>query len=390
MSEAPAARAGGRAGRLLAAVDALAPLVEAERARLDRDRLLPTRLLDALVAAGLFRLWAPRRLGGAELDPVAGLRVIAAVSALDGSVGWNVMVASAHSFLAGRLPDRAARDIFGSRRSIVAGQLEPGGTAAPVKGGYRVSGRWPFASGCRHATWLLAHCRLPSRGRRRAAEPAGSRLVFVPAERARIHDTWQTAGLRGTGSHDYSLEGVHVPASHAVDAFADEPTRSEPLYACPLVAFVTMAVGAVPIGIARGAIGDFLRLARTRRRAGRLLAESVSVQRGLARALVHARSGERLLLEAVDDLWRTVRTRKPATIEQRAAVRMGCVNAGVAAAAAVDLLWELAGAGAVFEAAGLERRFRDVHVATQHVALAPRTLEVAGRVALGLDPRGIF
>ncbi|HWN14031.1 MAG TPA: acyl-CoA dehydrogenase family protein, partial [Candidatus Dormibacteraeota bacterium] len=106
-----------RAERLLEAIRALAPLVEAERARLDRDRALSPGLVDVLVDAGLFRLWTPRRLGGAELDPVAGLRVIAAVAALDGSVGWNVMVASAHGFLAGRLPAAAAREVFGDRRA---------------------------------------------------------------------------------------------------------------------------------------------------------------------------------------------------------------------------------------------------------------------------------
>ena len=378
-----------RAERLLEAVRSLAPLVEAERARLDRERALSPGLVDALVEAGLFRLWTPRRLGGAELDPVAGLRVIAAVAALDGSVGWNVMVASAHGFLAGRLPAGAAREVFGDRRAVVAGQLEPGGIAEVVKGGYRVSGRWPFASGCQHATWLLAHCVVPG-GRRRAGGRPTTRLVFVPADRARIHDTWRVSGLRGTGSHDYSLEGVMVPAAFAIDAFADEPTRPERLYAYPVIPFVTGAVGAVPIGIARGAIEELTRLARTRKRAGRPLAEDATVLQGIARAEIHARSAESLLLGAVDDMWQTVKRGKPPTLEQRAHVRMGCVNAGGSAAAAVDVVWGLAGSRAIFEDAGLERRFRDVHAATQHVALAPRTLEMAGRVLLGLEPLGLF
>lgn len=379
-----------RAEGLLDAVRALAPLVDAERARLDRDRVLPPRLVGALVDAGLFRLWTPRRLGGAELDPVAGLRVIAAASALDGSVGWSVMVASAHGFLAGRLPAAAAREVFGDRRAVVAGQLEPGGIAEVVKGGYRVSGRWPFASGCRHATWLLAHCVVPGRGRRHGGARPTTRLVFVPVDRARIHDTWRVSGLRGTGSHDYSLDGVMVPAAYAVDVFADEPTRPERLYAYPVMPFVTGAVGAVPIGIARGAIEELTRLARTRKRVGRALAEDATVQQGIARAEIHARSAESLLLAAVDDVWQTVKRGKPPTLEQRAHVRMACVSAGEGAAAAVDVVWRLAGSHAIFEDAGLERRFRDVHVATQHVALSPRTLEMAGRVLLGLEPLGLF
>src|SRR5260370_4868195 len=114
-----------RAERLLEAVRALAPLVEAERARLDRERALSPGLVDALVEAGLFRLWTPRRLGGAELDPVAGLRVIAAVAALDGSVGWNVMGASPPGFLSGALPPAAAREVFGARPPLVARPPHP-------------------------------------------------------------------------------------------------------------------------------------------------------------------------------------------------------------------------------------------------------------------------
>src|SRR5712664_2166949 len=154
-----------RAERLLEAVRGLAPLVEAERARLDRDRALSPRLVDALVDAGLFRLWTPRRLGGAELDPVSGLRVIAAVAALDGSVGWNVMVAAAYGIFAGRLSARAAARIFGDRRAAVAGYLAPFGKAEVIKGGYLATGRWPFGSGGKHATWFLARCRVHKNGR---------------------------------------------------------------------------------------------------------------------------------------------------------------------------------------------------------------------------------
>jgi len=116
-----------RLERMLDYVRILAPLVDAERPNLDAKRELSPSLLEALHTTGLFRLWLPRRLGGAELDPVSGLRVIAAVSALDGSVGWNVMVAAAWGFFAGRLPARAAERIFGDRRAAVAGHLAPSG-----------------------------------------------------------------------------------------------------------------------------------------------------------------------------------------------------------------------------------------------------------------------
>lgn len=380
--------------RLLDCVRLLAPLVEAARPDLDAKRELSPSLLEALMTAGLFRLWIPRRLGGAELDPVSGLRVIAAVSALDGAVGWSVMVAAAWGFFAGRLPARAAAQIFGDPRAAVAGHLAPLGKAEAIEGGYRASGRWPFGSGGRHATWFLAHCAVyrSGRARRRPGGRAETRLLFVPAERCRIHDTWHVSGLRGTGSHDYSIRNVSVPAAHSVDVLADWPTRPERLYAFPLIPFVEAAVGAVPIGIARAALDAFAELARTRRayRSRRALREDPTAQRELGRAELRVRSAEALLYTAVDDMWRAVKAGRRPTLEQRAQLRVGCVNAGLSAAEAVDIVYGLGGAASIFEENRIERCFRDVHTATQHGALAPWTLELVGRVRLGLDPQGLL
>jgi alkylation response protein AidB-like acyl-CoA dehydrogenase len=377
------------AARLLDYVRILAPLVEAERRSLDANRELSPSLLEALHTAGLFRLWLPRRLGGAELDPVSGLRVIAAVSALDGSVGWSVMVAASWSFFAGRLPARAAARIFGDPRAAVAGHLAPFGKARAIRGGYRATGRWPFGSGARHATWFLAHCALHRNGRARrdSAGQVETRLLFVPAEQCRIHDTWHVSGLRGTGSHDYSVKGVTVPAAYGVDILADRPTRRERLYAFPLIPLVEAAVGAVPIGIARAAVDAFAELAKTRRayRSRRPLHADPTTLRDVGRAELHLRSAEALLSTALDDMWRTVRAGRRPTPEQRIRLRAGCVNAGVSAAQAVDIVHRLGGADSIFEGNRIERCFRDVHAATQHGALAPRTLEQVGRARLGAD-----
>jgi len=377
------------AERLLDYVRILAPLVEAERPGLDAKRELSPGLLDALHTSGLFRLWLPGRLGGAELDPVSGLRVIAAVSALDGSVGWSVMVAAAWGFFAGRLPARAARRIFGDPRAVVAGHLAPFGQAEAIRGGYRASGRWPFGSGGKHATWFLAHCALRPRGRarRRPTGRPATRLLFVPAGRCRIHDTWHVTGLRGTGSHDYSVKRVTVPAAHSVDVLADRPTRRERLYALPLIPFVEAAVAAVPIGIAHAALDAFAEVAKTRRayRSRRPLRADPATQREIGRAEMHVRSGEALLFAAVDEMWRTVEAGRRPSLQQRARLRAGCVNAGVSATLAVDIVYRLGGAGSIFEGNRIERCFRDVHTAAQHAALAPRTLELVGQARLGLD-----
>jgi alkylation response protein AidB-like acyl-CoA dehydrogenase len=382
------------ADRLLDSVRGLAPLIEAERPNLDTDRELPARLADPLMDAGLLRLWTPREFGGAELDPVSGLRVIAAVSELDGSVGWNVMISSAYTFFAGRLPARVAAHVYGGDRAAVAGQLEPGGKAELIDGGYRVSGRWPFGSGCKQATWFLAQCVVHENGNARpgvAGRPE-VRLVFVPAEKCRIHDTWHVSGLRGTGSHDYSMEDVPVPAEYTFDLFADQPTRREPLYSFPVIPFVTAAVASVPIGIARAALRIFKELAKSKRSSysPQALSEHPAAQRELGRAELHMRSAELLLFHAVGDIWETVKAGKPVTLEQRAAARIGCVNAGVSAAEAVDIVYNLGGSASIFEKNLLERCFRDVHTASQHIAVAPKTLEVVGQVLLGMEPQGLI
>ncbi len=378
--------------RLLEVVNLLAPLVEAERSRLDTERALSPTLVDAIVAGGLFRLWLPRRLGGAELDPVPGLQVISALSALDGSVGWTVMVSAAYGLFAGRLPARAARRVFGDRRAVVAGQLAPRGRADLLRGRYRASGRWRFASGGTHATWFIAQCVIYRNGgaRPRIAGRPEMRLLFVPAEQCRLHDTWHVGGLRGTGSHDYSLKAVEVPLEYSIDILDDRPTRPEPLYGFPAVPFVEAAVGAVPIGIARGALQTFREMASTQRGSGspaRRLREHPGVQREVGEAELHLRSAELLLFEAVEAMWQTVRRRERPTLEQRARLRMGCVNAGVSAARAVDIVYNLGGTASIFERNRLERCFRDVHTATQHGALAQKTLELVGRLSLGLPWR---
>jgi indole-3-acetate monooxygenase len=379
---------------LLSSVQALAPVVAAERQRLDTERSLSPGLIDALVEEGLFRLWTPREMGGFELDPVSGLRVIAAVAELDGSVGWNVTISSAHGFLAGRLPGAAAKNIYGDRRAAVAGQLQPRGKAEMIDGGYRVTGRWSFGSGSKQATWFLAQCVVHENGRPRSGADGvpEMRLVFVPADRCRIHDTWHVSGLRGTGSNDYSIENVDVPAEYCVDLFADRPTRAERLYAYPGIPMLIAVLGAVPVGIARAALEAFKAIAKTKKSfpSGQTLSEHPTVQAELARAEICARSAEMLLFHAVDDMWQTVQSGASPTLEQRLAVRLGCINAGVSSAQAVDIVYNLGGSDSIFEKNPLERCFRDVHVATQHAAVTPKGLEVAGRVLLGMEPNGLI
>jgi indole-3-acetate monooxygenase len=381
---------------LLKSIDGLAPLVQAEREAMEAARELPSVLVEAMVDAGLFRLLAPNALGGSELDPVSFSRVMMALSVLDGSVGWNAMIGSGISWLAGRAPEPTARSFFGDRRAVVAGHFEPRGRAVLWNDGYRVSGRWSFGSGCRQATAMIAACIVHEDGKPRlgADGQAETRVIFLPADRCTIHDTWHVSGLRGTGSHDYTIDDQYVPFEHTFDLTAESDptvrhaTRAESLYAMPLVPLYASMTAAVALGIAKAAIGAFMELSRTKRSFGspQALSENSNTHRELGRAQMLVHTAESSLFHDLDALWNTVKGGQTPTLAQHADVKMSSVNAALSSGAAVDLVCTLAGTSAIFEAQKIERCFRDVHVAMQHVQVAPKGLETVGRVIFGMEP----
>ena len=182
----------GTMSDLVERVRALGPLVDQHRERLDRERAMPDEITAELIEAQLFRLWTPRDMGGLELDPVDGLRVISEVARLDGSVGWNVMLLGAYSFFSGLLERAAAEEIYGPPDAAVGGQISPtGGHARPVEGGYRATGRWPFGSGSGQATWFLGHCAIEAAEQSDGASDERPETIwaFARASECEIHDT---------------------------------------------------------------------------------------------------------------------------------------------------------------------------------------------------------
>jgi Acyl-CoA dehydrogenase, N-terminal domain len=201
---------------LIEAARALVPVIQAHGEQIEQERCLPQPVVAALTQAGLFRLLIPRRYGGAEADPATFVRVVKEVSCADGATGWCVMIGGFYGLFAGCLPEPAARAIYGSDPNVVsAGAFRPNGQAVVVDGGYCISGRWPFGSGIQHSPWLVGGCRIFD-GDQPCLDARGApvmRLMFFPAGEAEVIDTWYTAGLHGTGSHDYVVTEVFVPAS---------------------------------------------------------------------------------------------------------------------------------------------------------------------------------
>jgi indole-3-acetate monooxygenase len=204
----------GTGQRLLSNIEELAPDITARAAEIEAGRRIPPDLVESLRSIGIFRMFVPQSHGGLELDLPTGMEVIRALGRIDGSVGWTAMIASGGSIFAPLFPRETYDRVYqGGPDVVFAGSIQSAGTAEATAKGWRVSGRWPFASGCQQADWMVGFCVMTDGGRPIVGE-AGRPLVRGLSLRARdwqIEDTWYVAGLKGTGSHHIALSDVMVP-----------------------------------------------------------------------------------------------------------------------------------------------------------------------------------
>jgi indole-3-acetate monooxygenase len=376
---------------IVMAARALAPTVRAARDECEALRRVPTHVAEALAGAGLLQMYLPRAMGGPELPPLLVFRAIEEISRADGSIGWCAMIANAVCNSTGWLDAEVGREMAGSPADMrLAGSIRPEGRARPVDGGYRIDGRWDFASGIHHARWLMCACVLWD-GANPIRSPAGAlqmRSFAVPAASATIQDTWHVMGLRGTGSHDFTVKDVFVAqrysVSHAEPAKQESPLYDQRMY----LSWVWTATVAHSLGIARSALDDFKELANRKAStmSTALLRDRALVQARMAEAEAILSGARAYVLAAIGDLWaRALRqdTDLDAAIAQ---ARLAITHGMHEAARCVDLVFHAAGTNAVYEKNPLERHFRNIHVAVQHGAALPAHMESAGKALLGLRP----
>jgi len=375
---------------LIQATSDLAPTIRSCLEEIDTTRQLPERLIEKLRTAGMFRLFLPAEFGGHEVSPIIFTRIIEEIAAIDGATAWVVSVCAAGGLFAGHMEQSAARQIYGSDpNAIMAGGINPTGKALVADGGYIVSGQWGFGSGIRHAAWVYGNC-VVHEGERPRMNQAGTpelRVMVFPVTACQVRDTWFTGGLRGTGSHDFSVRDLFVPAERSLVAFAAKASQPGVLYKFPFSLFAVL-IAAVPLGIARGAISALVDLAGTKKPTGSqvLLREKPSAQIAVARAEALYRSGRAFLFEAIEAMNSEIEKSGHANIRSRVDLRLACTQAALNSAQAVDLMCEAGGATSIYASSPLERAFRDVHAAIQHIAVNSVSLELSGRVLFGLEP----
>lgn len=375
---------------LIEAAIALRPLLREHAATIENTRRLSGTVFNALYEMGGFNLQLTTDYDGPAADPISYLRVLEELCRGDASSGWCAMVgtesnACVNAFLA---PDIVRKMLAEKPQATVALTVVGAGRAARVDGAYRVSGRWRFASGCRHSAWLAALCVVHDGDvpcTRENGAPL-TRMVFARADDAALHDTWNASGLRGTASDDFELVDVTIPRSHTFDLL-EPPLDPAPVWRIPLTSRLALSKAAAVCGMARAAMDALAPILERKPFAGaRPAREEPRVQVMLAEAEAALEGGRAYLYQNAARAWQAVKNNETLDVTAIANVRLAVVWSAQRALESLHLMQEMAGTAAVLDPA-FDRASRDLEVARHHMQLQTHIVEDVGRVLLGMDPR---
>jgi alkylation response protein AidB-like acyl-CoA dehydrogenase len=330
----------------------------------------------------------PNSLGGAETDVATLFSILEQLGRADAATGWCVMIGGTTALISAWLPMEYAREIWVDPNVITGGVFAPMGRAAVEGGDYLVSGRWAWGSGSANCSWLLGGAVIMDGGEMRRL-PSGApdhRMMVMRRAEVELIDNWDALGMRGTGSGDLAAKDVRVPQSRSVSFITDTPREAGPLYRFAPFGLLALGIAAVASGNALGALDDLKALAVAKKGQGssRSLAERGVVQADFAVAQADLDAARALVHAEIATAWDRVVAGDSLELSARARLRLAATRLTQVSARVAAKMHELAGGTSVYASHPLNRRFRDAHVATQHVMVAPPTLELAGRVLLGL------
>jgi alkylation response protein AidB-like acyl-CoA dehydrogenase len=376
---------------LLERVQRIETILRGSAADAERDRRLSDVAFAAMRDQGLYRMWRPRAFGGLETDPVSAFRVFEEVSRIDSAAGWNLQLAAGGEMFGAWFPDEGIREAAGEPDTILSGSFFPPQKAIPVAGGYRVTGRHSFVSGCQNATAFILQAHIYEGGAGPRMGPEGAPvglMLLVPARDVRIEDNWHTLGMRGTGSHDVVLENVFVPEHRtAVLAPLDHPGSAYhgPLYRLTLWPTVS-SLSTVALGIARAAIDDLLKLAarKTPAYTVRALRDRETVHGLIGEAEATLGAARAYVYEALHEAWDAALEGQRIDMPRKMKLQLAASHAVVASAHVVDLVHKAAGASGIRQDQPFERHFRDAHTITQHAFVSAARYESGGQYLLGV------
>ena len=370
---------------LIEAARQLAPMVRAAADEIEANRELPKPVFQALADAGLYIMAVPRAVGGLEIDLPTYVQAIEEIAKADASTAWTISQGANYATYSARMRQQAAREIWiDTPRSVVSNS--PGATAKAVvtPGGYRLTGRQGFSTGCKHASWIAVHATVIENGeaRQKDGKPE-ARYCLVPVARVELIDTWHTRGMRGTGTHSFEVKDLFVAEDHTVLTYGAPLVSPGPRYKLPLTLGFAAGDGMVALGLARNCINAFFEVAGTKkpRYMQGLLRDQPLTHFHVGQAEAALRSGRAFLMEAVRDIWNeaTSSDEPVLSMERRATLRLAATHSIRLAAQVVDTLYTACGATTVFESHPIQRLFQDMHVITQHAQGQLISYEMVGK-----------
>lgn len=359
---------------------------------MEAARRLPADLAAEMADAGLFRMVVPHAYGGLQVTARTLTETIEALAEANASAAWCAMIAATTGLNAAYMDPEFATEIYGPPDAITGGVFAPMGKAIDMGTDYSVTGRWQWASGSANCTWLCGGCMIVEDGelQRLPNGMPNNRMMLFPASEVTLHDTWHVAGLKGTGSGDMSVDGTRVPKGRTVSLITGKPQIDGALYTFPAFGLLALGVCSVALGNARGALEAVKSLANAKKQQGssKTLAEKQNTQTDIAKLEAALRSARAYLLDEVDKIWAIAEATGEAPLAPRADLRLACTHMTRTAADVTRGAYDIGGGAALFLDNELQRRFRDAHAMTQHIATAPATYEQTGRILLGLDSFG--
>jgi alkylation response protein AidB-like acyl-CoA dehydrogenase len=382
---------------LVARAHAMIPRLRLRQAEVEAARRVPEETFRELLDADLYKALAPTRYGGFEHGLDTYVDIACEIARGCGSTGWVHAITSKYNILIGMFPAEAQEEFWGDGPDVVsAAAFTPTGTAVPVDGGYRLGGKWMFCSGVDNCQWIAVVANLADGD----GSFSGKGFALVPVTEFEVEDNWHVVGLAGTGSKNIHCEDIFVPAHRFLtmeDAVSGRPpgvaVNPGPLYRIPVFSMVSISLCAAVMGMAQGALDEFVGDTRERVTRGAALSQPVgmaeipTVQLRVGEAAASIEAARRLVDRDCKEIMATMTAGRELTIEQRARNKGHLAFAARLSVRAVDLLFEGGGGGALFSQANLQRFWRDIHAGAMHISMSWDAVgALYGRVTLGLPP----
>jgi alkylation response protein AidB-like acyl-CoA dehydrogenase len=381
---------------IVAAARDVGPLIAKHVETTERNRRLAPPVIDALRAAGLFRLFTPRAFGGLEIDPLTFARTVEEVSTFDSAAGWAFQV-NTGAWWTSRMSPQGVAELYADGPDLMmAASFAPPHRAEEVPGGYRITGRGPLASTIHDSRWALMSA-IVFDGDQPRMTPAGPDVISVVMRTTEVEiiDTWDSLGMRGTDSNDIAANGIFVPEPRAFrfepDSVPSAPFDG-PLYQMPALAATYPIIVPVALAIASGAIRELHDIVTTKVPLGSIKTarDRSAVQSAVAEAEAMVRSARLFFYDALAKAWKRAVARKPFTLEDKADLMLASTWAVRSAARATDLMHRMGGTHGIYARSRLERHFRDAQTVRHHGFVSDSRLETVGQVYLGVPPEFPF